>query len=98
MRVRVGARKQGLSRIEIGEKMFNGLIVNGEGEVVDADGESVGYQVWGEISVGLEDLSQQGAHVVTATGQMFPQQRGHGGLSPISNHLDGVDEVLALGA
>ncbi len=29
---------------------------------------------------------------------LFAQRIGHGGLRPVGDHLDGVDEALALGA
>ena len=45
--------------------MFDGLIVSGLREMVESDGQCVGGQVGCEIRLGLEDLAQQGAGIVT---------------------------------
>jgi hypothetical protein len=64
---------------------------------VEADGQGVGGQVRGKISLDFEDLEQQGAGIVGA-GEMLAKKRGHDGFGTISDHLDGIDEMLSFGA
>ena len=78
--------------------MFDSLIVSCLREMVESDGECVGGQVGCEIRLGLEDLAQQSARIVSTARQMLTQQRGQAGLGAISNHLERIDEVLPLGA
>ena len=80
-----------------GKQLFDGVIVSRLGEMVEADGQGVGGQVRGKIGLGIEDLTQQRAGIVGA-GDMLAKQRCHAGFGAIGDHLDGIDEVLALGA
>jgi len=50
-----------------------------------------------KIGFGFEDLPNQSTRIV-GTCQVFAEQRNQTALGPIGNHLDGIDEVLALGA
>ena len=77
--------------------MFDALIVSRLGEMVERDGQGVAGQVRGEISLGIENLAQQGAGIVRA-GDMLAQQRSQAGFGAIGDHLDGIDEMLPLGA
>ena len=67
-------------------------------EMVEPDGQCVVSHVGREIGVGLKDLAQERAGIVVAAGQMLAQQRGHAGFGAVGDHLERIDEVLALGA
>ena len=54
-------------------------------------------EVGNQIGIGVIDLPQQSASIVGAR-HFFAEDRYHAGFRAIADHLDGVDEVLSLGA
>ena len=64
---------------------------------METDREGLGLQIREEIDPRAVDGTQQAACIVM-TPHLLTDDLDHGGFSPIGDHLDGVDEVLALGA
>ena len=58
--------------------------------MVEPNGQRIGGQAGREIGLGLEDLAQPAACVVSS-GEMLAKQRGHADFGAISDHLDRID-------
>ena len=67
------------------------------GERVETDGECFSLRIRHDVSLCAVDGPQQAAGIVM-TLHLLAQYLHHGCFSPVGDHLDGVDEVLALGA
>jgi hypothetical protein len=61
------------------------------------DGERFGLRIRVDINLGAVDGAQQASGIVV-TRHLLTDDLHHGCFSPIGDHLDGVDEVFALGA
>ena len=66
-------------------------------KVVKTNGEGVILLIGNQVSVSSIDGPQQASGIVVPR-HLLPEQMDHAGLGPVRKHLDGVDEVLRLGA
>ena len=64
--------------------------------MVQLEGQGSLLFVGHEIGLGIVDGAEQTSGIV-GPGHGFAQQRGHGGLGAVGDHLDGVDQVLCFG-
>jgi hypothetical protein len=77
--------------------MFERFVGQRVGERVKANDQGLGFLVGNEIDLSAVDSAQQTASIITAARRLAYDLR-HGRLGSISDHFDGVDEVLALRA
>ena len=91
-----GAREGGFCGGEFEAEVADDLIVNGRGERMKADSKGVGGVVGNEVGCGMESLADERAGIVEA-GHLFASEMGECGFGAISDQLDGVDKVFALG-
>ena len=93
----MGTREDGLSGVEFSQEFFDGLIVSRLSQVVESDCQGAGSHVRGKVGLGIEDLSEQSAGIVGSS-DMFAKELCHAGFGAISDHLDGIDEMLSFRA
>jgi len=77
--------------------MSEGIVGGLVGKRVEADGECRGLRIGQDIDLGAVDGTQQAAGIVM-TCHLLADNLHHGCLSAVGDHLDGVEEMLALRA
>src|SRR5215470_6106181 len=93
----LGTRKNGFGVVDLSTEMSDRFVRRCVGEWVKTNGEGLGLQVWHNIDLSIVDGAQQ-ASCIVMTRHLLTDYLRHGCLSPIGDHFDGVDEVLALRA
>lgn len=78
--------------------MGGGGVLLWGGEAVQGDGQGAVGLVGVEVGFGGADVSDEGAGFVVVVGvERFAHDPRQGGLGPIGEDFDGVDEVFAAG-